>query len=116
MGWSPGPAVGVGGVGMVGLSPVFLEVLGEEKIFGIEAWALPSRKKTNVVESRTQASIRHTILVGVLRRILETATHSFPLIAVQNVPQQGTGISGNCLKCLRTLVSARHFTARSRSG
>lgn len=55
---------------MAGLSSVSREELGGEKIFGIEAVALPSRKKTNVVVSRTEASIRHTSLVGVLRRIL----------------------------------------------
>lgn len=70
MGWSPGPVVGVGGVGVAGLSSVSRDELGGEKIFGIEAGDLPSRKKTNVVVSRTQASIRHTSLVGVLRRIL----------------------------------------------
>lgn len=70
MGWSPGPVVGVGGVGVPSLSPLSREELGGEKIFGIEAGELPSRKKTNVVIRRTEASIRHTILVGVLRRIL----------------------------------------------
>lgn len=70
MGWSPGPVVGAGGVRLAGISSMSREELEGEKIFGIEAWALPSRKKTNVVVSRTEASIRHTILVGVLRRIL----------------------------------------------
>jgi hypothetical protein len=70
MGWSPGPVVGVGGVGVANLYSVSREELWGENIFGIEAGALPSRKKTNVVVRRTEASIRHTILVGVLRRIL----------------------------------------------
>lgn len=69
MGWSPGPVVIVGGVEVADLSSVSREELGTEKIFGIEPEVLPSRKKTNVVVSRIEASIRHTSLVGVLRRI-----------------------------------------------
>lgn len=70
MGWSPGPAVGVGGVGVAGSFSASRKELADEKIFGTEAGVFPSRKKTNVVVSRTEASIRHTSLVGVLRLIL----------------------------------------------